>query len=182
MLTVRAALKMGAMAKSNSKYYLAWQKKHFRIEKQLSALKVQESASVGKALNTLQRLDADAADAQRPAKKKEFTYEDMKQMYMTGGEHGAHGGALLMGFERVMRSRFPERYVRKPNSKKPANVKLFPNPNNNGFEMTWVCKHIGSHTAKAEDEITICGDVCQRLLDKGGEYEFYQYQKEKAAK
>jgi len=47
----------------------------------------------------------------------EFTYKDMKEMYMTGGDHGRGRPVHPMGFERVMRTRYPERYVRKPKAK-----------------------------------------------------------------
>ena len=49
----------------------------------------------------------------------EFTYDDMKRIFMAGGENGG-SNAYPMGFERVMRSSFPQRYARKPKSKKAA--------------------------------------------------------------
>jgi hypothetical protein len=45
----------------------------------------------------------------------EFTYDDMKEIFLEGGRHGAH--AHPAGFERVMRSSFPQRYARKPKAK-----------------------------------------------------------------
>ena len=51
------------------------------------------------------------------ATKKEFTYKDMKEIFMAGGANGG-SNAHPMGFERVMRTRYPERYVRKPARKR----------------------------------------------------------------
>jgi hypothetical protein len=52
-------------------------------------------------------------------KKLEFTYTDMKEIFMAGGEDGG-SKAHPIGFERLMRTRYPERYVRKPKAKAAA--------------------------------------------------------------
>jgi hypothetical protein len=81
---------------------------------------VQYFASVGKDADFMRSsvtyIMNDRRDPVMTKKKLEFTYDDMKEIFMAGGANGG-SNAHPMGFERVMRTSYPERYARKPKAK-----------------------------------------------------------------